>query len=304
MKKIIIGVIIIIAIVLIIFGINKLTSNNGVSISEKGEDTVNSVLGKKLDSKDLSIDDYSWEVNPKVDKYSNRGYALSFTNNSKYDVIGVEIDYKTKDDVTDDELKIFDEFRNSHEGYIDEDDSSRDISLISKKDTLVKKGENIDNSFLFLGHKKTYWDNFDGYPTKEQFELMEPSTLELGIIGEDLRLYIAYYDFVNQKWSIYDDSKKLNTWPSNEMSKKIKEPDCDYYILKSDTDDEDVDLICYGVSEEKDKEYIKTMQDSGFTVDAPEYYEYSYSAKNADGNEIEVRYDKEKNRMLVFANID
>ena len=57
-------------------------------------------------------------------------------------------------------------------------------------------------------------------------------------------------------------------------------------------------------SEEFFKEYVKSAQDNGFTVDAPEKFEHYYSAKNSEGNDISIHFNEEEERIIVYAHVD
>ena len=102
------------------------TSNDN---NDSGQNNIDAG-GKKdaLKASDLSIDDFKWETNRA--KYNGADcYSFSLTNNSDYDIIAVEFTYKVKDDVNDSDLVVYDEFMKSHDGYIEEDDSPRDVIL-------------------------------------------------------------------------------------------------------------------------------------------------------------------------------
>ena len=70
----------------------------GLTACEKSEDNggSNSIASKGLKASDLSIEDFKWETNSsKCNGYDC--YVVSLTNNSKYDIIGVDFSYKVKD---------------------------------------------------------------------------------------------------------------------------------------------------------------------------------------------------------------
>ncbi len=294
MKGKIIGIVLIVLVIigLVIFA---LTRNNG-----NAQTSNISLFGSELKANDLSIDDFKWEIKPGV-HYGEKCYEFILSNNSKYDVIGVQIDYKTKESASEEDLKIFDGFMKEHNGYIKETDSAKDVILRGSNNKLIKVGEKTEGLRFTIGFKNWSWYS---YPTDKQFELMEPGELQLGIIGKNKKLYIAYYDFVNKSWTLDDKVVELNTWPENELAKKIKQPNSDYFILRSGKTDEDIDLIIYGTNEEFFKEYVKSAQDNGFTVDAPEKFEHYYSAKNSEGNDISIDFNEEEERIIVYAHVD
>lgn len=262
------------------------TSDSGAS---------NQLFGKGLKASDLVIGDFDWAME-KTRINGKECYAMSLTNNSKYDVIGVQIRYKVRDDATEEQLKVFDDFMKDHEDWIDEDETTKDITLIGGCNKLVKKGDTINKIVVAIGMDNLYW--YDR-PDETQFNLMEPETMEIGVIGEDNRLYIAYYDFEDEPWVLDEESKELNTWYKNELSNKTPKPTSDYYVVTSDEDDETVSFIVYDVTKEDFKGYVETVKTAGYTVDAPENYTISYMAEDNDGNNISIWYYDDEARMSV-----
>ncbi len=182
-----------------------------------GKNNSNGILGNKsLKASDLSIEDFKWEtVSGKCDGYDC--YVLSLTNNSKYDIIGVNFSYKVKDEVTDSQLNVYEEFMKEHDGYIDENDSPKNVTLIGEKNKLVQKGEQLTDLRFTVGYEDSAW--YD-YPTDEQFNLMEPKELQLGVISEN-KLYIAYYSFKDKSWKLDQNTADVDTWPNTDIAKKL-----------------------------------------------------------------------------------
>lgn len=255
--------------------------NNKSSKGSKG--STNEEFGKQ----DLSIKDFEWETE-KTYIDGEKCYAMTLTNNSDYDIIGVEIDYKVKSSASDDDLKAFDDFMEEHGDWFDEDDTKHDITLIGTREKLVKKGEKINQVALAIGMDTRYWYNI---PNETQFNLMEPKTLQLGVIDNQKVLHLAYYDFGEKTWTLDETTKKVKSWPKNDLAQKIPEPNSDYYVVTSDDDSEDIDFTIYGTTKDYYKEYLKQVKDAGFTEDDGESDTY-YSAKDKDGNSISVSYKK------------
>jgi hypothetical protein len=261
--------------------------------SESDSKDISKKSGKSLKASDLSIDDFELETVPgKSDGYDC--YITSLTNNSKYDVIGVSISYKVKDEVSEKELKVYDDFMKSHDGYINEYDSSRDVTLIGTEKALIEKGEKLTGLKVTVGFKDLCW--YD-YPTEEQFDLMEPKELTLGIVGNDNKIYYAYYDFTNKSWKLDEETvDNLNTWSNTELAQTIDEPNGKYYFITEDDDDE-LRFEVYGVSVDKYNEYLETLENLGFKE---EYSSKSYyEGIKDDKKEIDVYYSESDAKLSV-----
>jgi len=251
-----------------------------------------------LKTKDLSIEDFNWETKQtRID--GEKIYAMSITNNSKYDILGAEIYYELKSSVTKEELNLFDDFMSDHADWFDEDETKEDITLIGSRNKLIKKGETLDQIILYIAMDTTYW--YDT-PSKKQFDLMKPDELQLAVIGKDNKVYIVYYDFEDKEWSIDETTKQLNVWAKNDLANKVVKPTCDYYVLTSDIDDEyELDFVCYGSTKEYFKQYAEEIRDAGFDIDAPgkDDYKTYYNAENKDGDSISITYNKENDILKV-----
>lgn len=255
-----------------------------------GNEKNSSSNSSSLKTSELSIEDFKWET--KASKCNGDDcYVLSLVNNSKFDVIGVNFSYKVKDDVSDSELSVYDEFMREHDGYIDEDDSPKDVTLIGSKDQLVEKGATLTDLRFTVGFQDYSW--YD-YPTDKQFELMEPRELELGIINNN-KLYIAYYNFKEKSWKLDEKSASADTWSNKEIAKKISKPNEKHHVIITDDDDE-FEIHSYGVTEDMYNEYIQALISAGFTK---EDYNSHFEGTDSNGYEVEVWHYKEEQRLSI-----
>ncbi len=235
----------------------------------------------KVSGKFLSIDDFKWKT--KKSKCSGKDcYVFEITNNSNYDVLGVVFYYKVKPDTSEEDLELFDEFMNYHYGYIEEDDSPYDVNLKCSKDILISKGKKISNLVFTLGFD--YWSWFE-YPSEEQFDLMEPKELQVGIV-DDNKFYVAYYDFKTKKWK-YDKSKlDVNIWPKSSIAKKIDQPVSKHTLITDNKEDE-FSFYAYDVTKDEFKNYYEKIKAKGFNGNNSLS---SYTGKSSDGYEINIWY--------------
>lgn len=244
----------------------------------------NSPLSKGLNAKDLSIEDFKWETKAsKCDGYDC--YVLSLTNNSKYDIIGVEFTYKVKDSVTESQLSVYDSFMKDHDGYIEEDDSPKKVILRGDKNQLVQKGEELTGLRFTVGYDRWSW--YD-YPTDEQFSLMEPKELQVGVVSNN-KLYIAYYDFQNKSWKLDENTTEVDVWTKSELGKKLNKPNGKHFVTITDDEDE-FKIYSYGCSKDTYKEYVETLKSSGFAEE--DSYSSHFEGKNNDGYVVEVWYEE------------
>ena len=263
------------------------------SITGCGEkNNSNNILGNKsLKASDLSIEDFKWEtVSGKCDGYNC--YVLSLINNSKYDIIGVNFSYKVKDEVTDNQLNVYEEFMKEHDGYIDENDSPKNVTLIGEKNKLVQKGEQLTDLRFTIGYEDSAW--YD-YPTDEQFNLMEPKELQLGLISGN-KLYIAYYSFKDKSWKLDQNIVDVDTWPNTDIAKKISKPNEKHHVIITD-DENEFEIYSYGITKDIYKEYTETLKANGFIQD--EDYSSYYEGKDKGGYEVTVWFNNIEESLSI-----
>ncbi len=190
-----------------------------------------------LTADDLSISYFEWNVQEKI---LNKAlcYTLTLHNRSPYPLLSTEINYKVRDTATEQDLKRFDEFKKDNKKYIDQNEDNRNIILIGKSEAYVKPGQYLKDVPVTIGiHSMTWFDT----PDYDQFILMKPSALTLGIVKDNL-LYQCRYDFTDKAWTVDSDPKKLNSWPDTDLSKIIPKPSCDYCLITTSGKSE---INCY-----------------------------------------------------------
>lgn len=273
---------------LFVFGGCGKSSSNNKNSNASGA----SSLQKKLD-----INEFEWSVG-QTKKNGKDIYAFSLTNNSKYELLAVDIKYKTKNGLTQEQLAVFDSFLQKHSTYVKDGQTTADVNMQGKKEVYLAPKDMVENIPVALGIGDSYW--YDS-PTTQQFELMEPSELQLAVVDGDT-LYFAYYDFPSQTWKMDSKTVELNNWPSNEVGKKV--PKLDGHVFKSDSYDvlNKIKIDVYNVTTDEFNEYINKLKESGFTEEIKEK-EYSsileWEAKDKEGNFVELDYDKENRKLNI-----
>ena len=244
-----------------------------------------SIFDNSLKAKDLSISDFTWST--EYSKCSGENcYIVSFTNNSNYDVISPKFIYKVKDDISDESLNVYNKFMQEHSWFLNEGDTVRGVTLIGYDDSLVEKSKNTRKIIFTVGFDNTAWHD---YPTKEQFELMEPKELSLGVIGKDSKLYLAYYNFIDKSWSIDETTMDVNVWPTSELAKKVDKIVGKYFMVTYNSENS-ISVQSYGASKDDYDKYVGKLKSNGFTNEES-YSSYLFEAKDSDGAEVNLWYD-------------
>ena len=268
------------------------STNNNLSDNDDGNKGSIGDQNTVLKASDLSIDDYEWATDRT--KYNGVDcYSFSLTNNSDYDIIAVEFTYKVKEDVNDSDLVVYDEFMKDHDGYIEEDDSPKDVILKGSKNALVAKGEQLTGLRFTVGFQNWSW--YD-YPTTEQFNLMEPKEMQIGVIGKDNILYIAYYDFEDDAWILDENTMAVDTWSKKEIAKKISKPNEGHHVVTTDEEDE-FNVYSYGINADEYNQYVENLKTAGFAEESNS--SSHFEGKDTNGYVVELWYYSDEERLSI-----
>ena len=250
-----------------------------------------------LSAEELTMGYFEWDVREKIIEKA-LSYVLTLRNKSPYPLLLTEITYKTRDNVSERSLALFDEFKTAHKKYIKQDEDNRNIILIGRSEAYVKSGQYLKDVPVTIGiHSMTWYDS----PDYDQFILMRPDTLSLGLVKDDL-LYYCHYDFTAKSWSVDETPVKLNVWPDTELTRLIPKPSCDYFQIKTKKDDDYLGFTVYGYSREDYQKYVESVKESGFTKNRDSGKRY-YSAEDRHDNSIDIIYDKTNWNMDVSLNL-
>ena len=250
-----------------------------------------------LKTDQLTIDYFDWDVREKIIEKA-LCYTLTLKNRSPYPILSTEIRYKTKENVSDKSLKLFDEFKNSHKKYIQAEEDNRDIILIGSSEAYVKSGQYLLDVPVTIGiHSMTWYDT----PDYDQFILMRPDELSLGLVKNDL-LYSCHYDFLSNTWSVDENPVRVNEWPDHPLTKLVPKPSCDFFRITTDPDRDYLVFTVYGYSEDAYNSYVESVREAGFTKKSHKGKSY-YSAEDKKDNSIDIMYDKSNWNMEVSVNL-
>lgn len=293
MKKKIIIMVLIITIILAVI-VCEILEGNGLLIE------------KQLTKKELEIKDFVWQTKTEQINGENT-YVFSLTNNSNFDILGMEMEYELRPNVSIDELSVFNSVVNQNLKTEDVDEIIDDIMFVSKSENLVKKGEKSNDTIFNIyidAHHTT------STPNENQFKLMKPEKLKLLVVGKKDKVYTISYEFDKRKWEFDDEwefsnndeeaeDMKLNSWPKNHLTEILPRPASKYLLVTSDKSKYGVDFIVYDCSQKYFNKYIKEVKASGFNHNIIEESENYFGSYDQLGNNISIKYEKNNKLMKV-----
>lgn len=239
----------------------------------------NSKAGKadaiKAEDIELTVEDGFW--------YDERQPVMTYTNNSDFDIITVDIEWSQKEDMTDEQRStVFAEFMDSD--FYTEDDF-KEFVISAYKDQLVAPGETSMEAAVYLNRTGRNLENSD------DFALFEPSIMKVAYLGGDGKAYLEYIDYKTGKTKdASKGGKDVSKWSDSDLAKRLPEIEAPVRIVT--TDDEDSFWFeTLGVTLDDFNAYVEKLKEKGFNqVDYEDDDEFR--AHDKDGYEATVSFDE------------
>lgn len=244
---------------------------------------------------EIKIKDIVWEIDEGIID-GNRSVLFACTNNSSYTIAGLELSFKEKAGVEQEEKDKF--YADIQKDFSFEDEEielvkEKEISMHTYTERIISPGESIKNVRCY------YFDGYYYLKNIEHYDLVEPDIIKIKYIKDD-QIYTTYYDFSSDKYSTEDKTELAFQWSDKEIGNKIPKPDKEVVQVMYDSDDTFL-LYVYGVEREEFDNYVDECKDLGYVVDTGGVDDLYY-ADNREGYSIRVSYDQEEHCMSV--NVD
>ena len=231
----------------------------------------------------FSITDIVWSVEEKLFKGENT-IVFSYKNNSKYTIIGVNIEFRQKDNLSEEELSIL-------EKYSDVQSDLSNIYITADNYYFTKSNKNSNIVPCNLIGSWNYCRDI------EEYNLMKPTKLSVAYIKDD-KMFGVEYEFENNKTkNLSEDGKSLFEWTENQAKDLIPKPNKE--VVKKSFDYEG--MFCFSIwdaTEEDFNDYVEKCKEKGFTIniDDSDYFDYkSFKAEDANGNQLHIYYKSQDN---------
>lgn len=243
----------------------------------------------------IRIDEVEWSVSEAIVD-GERKPVFTYTNNSKYTIVDIKLKFALKEDVTPEQLSVFDEYKTLYK-KTDEDIAKTFVQGFNYR--FSDPGETLENSPLDLNG--TFVE-----ASMEQYLLTEPDILTVAYIGKDGKMYGIYYDFKSESYSkVSEEGKSLDEWSESELCQKLPKPASKHIMINYDNENS-FGFTTYDNSKEVFEKYVQAVKEKGFTqVDSSiDQGESWYRAKNAEGDRVSVQYyiDASNDKLVVYIN--
>ena len=235
---------------------------------------------KDFSAKDaLKIEDIDWNI---VESTLDGQSIVSFNykNKTKYTILDVEMKFVQKEGTTKIDRSVFDDLKKS-DYWTDEKIS--EIYIMGYNRKCAKPGESVGDSPCNINGTYTLVSDID------QFDVMEPDSVEIAFIGKDGLCYTVYYDYKSQTFSESTlGGKNIHEWSESELSKKLPKEKFTAVVVTTDKDD-CFSFKAYDISRNDFENYIESLKNNGFDIIKNDGSN-SFNAKDSDGAEVSFNY--------------
>lgn len=259
------------------------TASAGCANNESGN---TSVSGTKVSNSEIKIEEIDWSVNESI-MDGERTLSLDYTNNSRYTILQFDIKFTQREDVNDDDRKIFDYLKET--GYYDDEDIKK-LYILGSNRRCASPGETVTNTVCSINN------TYRNAESMSEFSLMEPDMATIAYIANDGKGYTEYYDFKNKTYgSSSGNGIDLHQWSDTDISKLL--PKAEYTAVKVSSDyDDRFFFYAFGVHPEEYEAYVSAVKEAGFT-DVQYDGDRSYRALNGDNYEANITYNSIEETM-------
>lgn len=227
----------------------------------------------------INIEEIEWSAQEAL-MNGQKYLALTYTNNSAYTIMELEMKFTQKEPLTEEQKLLFPDLQ-EHLAYWDEEFS--ELYITGRNFKMADPGETVGDKALFLNGTGIEVEN------KEQFALVEPDMMSILFLGPDGKAYELYYDF---KAQIYGESSEggLNVQQTSNNPLAALLPEWEFRVTWIDYDDEkEFELEAYGILRDEFERYVEAVKSLGFVLNSVEESN-GYRANNSDGICITVVY--------------
>lgn len=274
---------------LILGGCSATPNQTGSAVSPAQEQSAQKQANSSVGKKDtIKVKDIDWNVgNSLVD--GERVLAFSYTNNSDFDIVSLQIDFQQKNDTTDEQRK--DLFPNQLENEFMQDNEPSEYHTQALCERIVKAGESSPELRCTISPGSYYANS-------KQQEIMEPSVMSIAYLGGDGKLYLEYYDFLNEKYSLpTESSHDAVNQPEHKIGKKIPKIEAPVVLVTSDYDDL-VSITAVGLTREDYDTYVDSCKKVGFST-VVNSFDDQIELTDKDGYSIKVSFSDESQAVGV-----
>lgn len=258
--------------------VSELDSESSATSPEN--ETVAETDSESSNNAAVHIEEIDWNVAESI-LDGERIVSFSYTNNSKYTILEIEMQFKQKEGITAEQLAVFDNIKKECELT---DDEVAEISITACNKKCADPGETVSGSPCYIEDTYSYVENIT------QYELMEPDIMTIYFIGNDGKGYTMYYDFKSHNYSESSlGGQNIQKWSDSELSKLLPKPLAPE--IKTDIDDENLFMFSvHGITIDEYEAYIEEVTASGFS-NVVIRDKRSYYSSNADGVSVSIYYD-------------
>ena len=275
----------------VLVGCNNMSSNdkNNIPQSLNNDNKESESKSKVFKQKDYpKWDDIECHFVNGV-SYGEPAALMGYTNNSKYTIVSILIDYVVKEDATQEELAVFDNFVKN--GDLEAEKISTLRPYIYNY-MVCDPGETVEGVTCSL------FGIADATDAK-QCELLVVKNAEISFQGDDGLIYTVAFASENEGYTLQNGAEPAKTWTEKDFAKTVPVPDTRFVTVNYD-DDDYYQFTAYDITYEQYRSYCTECQDAGFTNEI-EDNDISFWCTNESGLTLHIVYNEYMNALITYA---
>lgn len=263
-------------------GVLGLSGCGGISTGGSNEPAVVSMARNVKAGKDdsIKIDDIEFSIEEGF-WYDERKPVMTFTNNSDFDIITVDIEWTQNEEMTDEQRSVV--FAEFVEDEFCADDDFSEYTIDAYKEQLVARGEESLEAAVYLNNTGRMLGD------AEHVFLFEPSIMKVVYLGGDGKAYMEYLDFKTGKTK--DASKggqDVTMWPKSDLAARLPKIEAPVRLVTSD-DEDGFWFETLGMTIEDFDAYVEALKEMGY--DQVDYEDDDeFRAHDKDGYEATATF--------------
>lgn len=297
MKKQILKVITLclISVVLVGCGNSKSMENPKTAVDEVEESDVTNNI-KETDVSDNGIVEKATITYPTMEeieyyfedsiRYKEPVAVCGYKNNSEFTIVKLNLEFTMKENITEEELRVFDSLKAQRELS---DDDIMGFEPMVYNYMVCDSGEEVVGATCYM--------DYNLEPTSaEQCKFMNLSYVEIYFIASDSKIHKVKYSAKNDTYVLADEFVEAYNWSDSEYANMLPKPDT--RIVEIDYDEVDYfKCSAYDMGFEDFSAYMKKCEEKGFVWN--ENNSISCWASNEEGYTLHVQYWDDMKRITI-----
>lgn len=254
---------------------------NNATTNENQDSTTNTNESKKPAADAIKAEQIPWETKGTI-KDGKRRLGFTYTNNSEFCIVSLDLDFTVKPDATLEEIvpafkSAGTDNRSLADGFKEvNDENFQYLKIEADCNIATYPGETSEEDLVAMG-------GYTYLTSESQLEYFQPNLLTIKYLIDNT-IYEETYDCLMESYNLSDKTEKVNEWPDNEFTEMLPVPSS-LVVTSTKEEGEKFTVRTTGTSKAIWEDYIDACKSAGFdsNIEEKDYLnEFTASNKEMD----------------------